>query len=132
MVKANWFLAKAVCDAADLLLSLSHKVHAAGGFLYRSLPRDEAERILRRADRRDLALALEVLRKGLRRGLLPACYPFEDRDPAEIAGFQAEILLDLYAGEVAGLLEPWRSSIVMAKRRAAGANADDFHAFEQE
>ena len=132
MIKANWLLAKAACAAADVLLALSAKVHAAGGFLYRSLPRAEAERILGQADRQEIALALDAVRKGLQQGLLPARYSFEDCNPVEVAGFQAEILLDLYAGEVAGLLAPWRSVVVMAMKGAAETGPDGAYVFEQE
>ena len=125
MFKINLFLASLVCGVAGILLDLSDALSAAGKFLYRPLPRNEAERILRQADPEKLAQALKAIRSALRGNILAPRFPLEDRNPHEVASYPDEILLDLYIGEIAGMLDPWRSIIARFKNDKAmgGASA---------
>jgi hypothetical protein len=115
MFKINLFLASLVCAVADIMLDLADALSAAGKFLYRPLPRNEAERTLRRADPEKLAQALKTIRSALGGNMLAPRFPFEDRNPAEVASYSDEILLDLYIGEVAGMLDPMRSILARFK-----------------
>jgi hypothetical protein len=127
MFTINLFLASLVCGAAGILLDLSDALSAAGKFLYRPLPRAEAEHILGQADPEKLAQALKTIRSALRGDILAPRFPFEDRNPAEVAIYPDEILLDLYIGEIAGMLDPLCSVPTILRTALADATRTQVH-----
>jgi hypothetical protein len=108
MFLINWVLSAFVCGIARLLLNLAETMSSAGRSLYRPLPRYEIEQILKRTNKPLLHTAIKTVRVGLRSRILKPRYPFENFKAEEVADFQDDILLDLYAEEIAGLLAPSR------------------------
>lgn len=66
-------------------------------------------------DQEKLAQARKTIRSALRGNILHLRFPFEDHNPAEVASYPDEILLDLYIKEIAGMLNPARSALAMIK-----------------
>jgi hypothetical protein len=104
----KFMLARLICDVSECLLDIGYGLYTVCDHLWRPLSNAAARKILYEADPRSLEVATEKIRRGLRWGLLLPRTPFADRKPTEIAGFPEQILLDIYAGEIASLLLGWR------------------------
>ena len=103
-----FMLARLICGVSECLINIGYGLFAICNHLWRPLSNAAARKILHEADSRSLEVAAKKIRRCLRWGVLLPRTPFADRKTTEIAGFPKEILLDIYAGEIASLLVGWR------------------------
>jgi hypothetical protein len=104
----KFMLARLICGVSECLLDIGYGLYTVCDHLWRPLSNTTARQILDEADPRSLDVAAKKIRRYLRWGLLLPRTPFAERKPTEIADFPRQILLDIYAGEIAGLLLGWR------------------------
>jgi hypothetical protein len=100
----KFMLARLICSVSECLLDIGYGLYTVCDHLWRPLSNTASRKVLDETDPRSLDVAVKKIKRGLRWGLLLPRMPFADRRPTEIAGFSEQILLDIYAGEIAGLL----------------------------
>ena len=104
----GWRLATLVAAGARQLRRLANRMDRTADELWNPMPRDVAVQLIAAADPRAVDRSLERLRCGLRVGVVPARSPLGRFSGWDLANLPTEILLDLYAAEVASGLMPKR------------------------
>jgi hypothetical protein len=100
----KFMLARFICGVSECLLDIGYGLYTVCDRLWQPLSNTASRKVLDEADPRSLEVAVKKIRRGLQWGLLLPRTPFVDRKSTEIAGFPEQILLDIYAGEIASLL----------------------------
>lgn len=120
MAMLKWGLGRLIHGLAVQLESLADLLYLAADALWRPVPAQEANRILRQADRDTLRRGVEALRCGLRWGLVPPRPPFADRPGWEVAAAPPEYLLDVYGPEIVGRSLPLSRSLARLRQAWRG------------
>ena len=117
----RWRMATLVATAARRLQRLANRLHRLADELWMPMSRDEAVQLMADSDPLAVDRSLMRLRHGLLEGVVPSRSPLDRLTPQYLAGLPTEILLDLYAAEVAsGLVPPRRRLGHLAARRRGG------------
>lgn len=117
----RWRMATLVATAARRLQRLANRLHRLADELWMPMSRDEAVQLMADSDPLAVDRSLGRVRKGLLEGVVPSRAPLDRLTPQDLAGLPTEILLDLYAAEVASGLTPTRRVLSrLAVRRRGG------------